>query len=186
MTEQEWLASEDPVEMLQHLSLSVPGISWKKGRKLRLFAKACWGVNREWRVSEEMPAEAEAICAIKRAGNPNAASLLRCIFGNPFRLPSLVKEWLGSTVIDLAQAASVKTLGDGSLDPPPLCVLADAIEEAGCTKEILLRHLRGWDLCECQLGHIPQGRPQCEGGWAKIPTPHVRGCWAVDLILGKE
>jgi hypothetical protein len=42
-----------------------------------------------------------------------------------------------------------------------LPILADAVEEAGCSDEALLGHLRG-------------------------PDPHVRGCWAVDLILGKE
>jgi hypothetical protein len=41
-----------------------------------------------------------------------------------------------------------------------LPVLADALEEAGCSEAELLGHLRG-------LG------------------PHVRGCWAVDLLLGK-
>jgi hypothetical protein len=42
-----------------------------------------------------------------------------------------------------------------------LPLLSDALEDAGCTDHDLLRHLRG-------LG------------------PHVRGCWAVDLVLGKE
>ncbi len=42
-----------------------------------------------------------------------------------------------------------------------LPVLADALEEAGCADAELLAHLRG-------------------------PGPHVRGCWAVDLVLGKE
>jgi hypothetical protein len=40
-------------------------------------------------------------------------------------------------------------------------VLADALEEAGCGSADLLSHLRA-------------------------PGPHVRGCWAVDLLLGKE
>jgi hypothetical protein len=40
-------------------------------------------------------------------------------------------------------------------------LLADALEEAGCADAALLSHLRG-------------------------PGPHVRGCWAVDLVLGKE
>ena len=40
-------------------------------------------------------------------------------------------------------------------------VLADALEEAGCSDDELLGHLRG-------------------------PGPHVRGCWALDLILGKQ
>jgi hypothetical protein len=42
-----------------------------------------------------------------------------------------------------------------------LPVLADALEEAGCTDADILSHLRG-------------------------PGPHVRGCWVVDLLLGKE
>jgi hypothetical protein len=37
-------------------------------------------------------------------------------------------------------------------------VLADALEEVGGADEALLGHLRG-------------------------PGPHVRGCWAVDLVL---
>lgn len=53
------------------------------------------------------------------------------------------------------------TTQTGALDPARLVVLADALEEAGCTEEALLRHMRS-------------------------PGPHVRGCWAVDLILGKE
>ena len=41
-----------------------------------------------------------------------------------------------------------------------LPALADALEEAGCDNAELLDHLRG-------------------------PGPHVRGCWAVDLVLGR-
>jgi hypothetical protein len=41
-----------------------------------------------------------------------------------------------------------------------LPVLADALTEAGCADADLLGHLRS-------------------------PGPHVRGCWAVDLLLGK-
>jgi hypothetical protein len=40
-----------------------------------------------------------------------------------------------------------------------LPVLADALEEAGCGDAEVLGHLRG-------------------------PGPHVRGCWALDLVLG--
>jgi hypothetical protein len=43
--------------------------------------------------------------------------------------------------------------------PPP--ILADAMEEAGCTDAAILDHCRG-------------------------PGPHARGCWLLDLILEKE
>ncbi len=41
-----------------------------------------------------------------------------------------------------------------------LPILADALEEAGCADADLLAHLRS-------------------------PGPHVRGCWALDLIIDK-
>ena len=64
----------------------------------------------------------------------------------------------------LAQAAierAVRSLPEGLLDIARLGVLADALEDAGCTDASLLGHLRG-------------------------PGPHCRGCWAVDLLLGRS
>jgi hypothetical protein len=40
-------------------------------------------------------------------------------------------------------------------------ILADALQDAGCDNDDVLNHCRG-------------------------PGPHVRGCWVVDLVLGKE
>jgi hypothetical protein len=48
-----------------------------------------------------------------------------------------------------------------SRDFERLPLLADALEDAGCTDAELLGHLRG-------------------------PGPHVRGCWPLDHILSKE
>ena len=48
---------------------------------------------------------------------------------------------------------------DRAFDRMP--ILADALEEAGCDDADVLTHLRG-------------------------DGPHARGCWAVDLVLGKE
>jgi hypothetical protein len=91
--------------------------------------------------------------------------LLRELVGNPFRTVALNPAWLtwqDGTVRELARAAyDERRLPEGTLDPARLAVLADALEDAGCTDAELLAHLRG-------------------------PGPHVRGCWAVDLILGKE
>jgi hypothetical protein len=86
------------------------------------------------------------------------AALLRDIF-NPFRPMSLDHAWRTPTVIALARAAYQERLPpQGELDLARLGVLADALEEAGCTEQRLLKHLRG-------LG------------------PHCRGCWALDLML---
>ncbi len=67
------------------------------------------------------------------------------------------------------------TIDDGSLDNARLAVLSDALEEAGCDNADLLMHLRG----ECVEGMGPCDYHPCA-------ATHYRGCWAVDLLLGKS
>jgi hypothetical protein len=104
--------------------------------------------------------------AARRQREPAAQCvLLRCICGNPFRPVAVSPAWLAwneGTVVRLAQAAyDERHLPPGTLDNARLAVLADALEEAGCTDGQILGHLRS-------------------GG------DHVRGCWALDLLLGKS
>jgi len=81
--------------------------------------------------------------------------LLRDIFGNPFRPVTPDSTWLTSNVTALAQAI----YDERAFDRMP--ILADALEDAGCTNQEILAHCRGVGA-------------------------HVRGCWVVDLLLGKE
>jgi hypothetical protein len=83
------------------------------------------------------------------------AKLLRDILGNPFRPVTLDLAWRTSAVTALAQTIYT----DHRFDAMP--ILADALEEAGCTSDDILAHCRG-------------------------DGPHVLGCWVVDLILGKQ
>ncbi|WP_238602500.1 hypothetical protein [Fimbriiglobus ruber] len=83
------------------------------------------------------------------------SALLRDIFGNPFRPPSVDPAWLTSTVLALAR--QMYDARDFALIP----ILADALQDAGCDSDDILAHCRG-------------------------DGPHVRGCWVVDLLLGKE
>jgi hypothetical protein len=88
--------------------------------------------------------------------------LVREVFGNPFRPHALASVWRTADVARLAGAAyEERTLPAGTLDNHRLAVLADALEEAGCADAELLGHLRD-------------------------PGPHVRGCWALDLLLGRS
>jgi hypothetical protein len=92
-------------------------------------------------------------------------ALLRDIFGNPFRPPVVVDPnwltWNDGIVRRLAEDVyEERTLPVGSLDNIRLAMLADALEECGGDDE-LVGHLRG-------------------------PGPHVRGCFVVDAILGRE
>jgi hypothetical protein len=81
--------------------------------------------------------------------------LLRCIAGNPFRpalpLPAAVLAWNDETIRRLAQSI----YDTRAFEQMP--VLADALEEAGCTDGAILEHCRG-------------------------PGPHARGCWVMDLL----
>jgi hypothetical protein len=90
--------------------------------------------------------------------------LVRDIFGNPFRpvtISSTVLTWHDATVVRLAQTAyEERHMPEGTLDNARLAVLADALEEAGCQDQDVLGHCRS-------------------GG------EHVKGCWVVDLLLGK-
>jgi hypothetical protein len=89
-------------------------------------------------------------------------ALLRDVAGNPFRPVSVHPSSLTTTVKSLACAAyDERVLPSGLLDSVRLQILADALEESGCSDPVLLAHLRG-------------------------PGPHVRGCFAVDALLGKS
>ncbi len=90
------------------------------------------------------------------------ANLLRDLFGDPFCPTSFDPAWRTSRVVSLAQAAyEERLLPAGTLDTQRLAILSDALEDAGCDNADILSHLRG-------------------------PGPHVRGCWVMDAILGKE
>ena len=82
--------------------------------------------------------------------------LLRDIFGNPFRPVAFADEWRSSTAVALA-----KQMYD-SRDFSAMPILADALQDAGCEDEQVLNHCRD------------------------AKQTHVRGCWVVDLVLGKK
>jgi hypothetical protein len=93
------------------------------------------------------------------------AVLLRDIFGNPFwatpAIAARVRAHDDGLVVKLAQAAyDDRVLPAGTLDPAPLAVLADALEESGADAG-LVAHLRD-------------------------PGTHVRGCFALDVVLGRS
>jgi hypothetical protein len=93
------------------------------------------------------------------------AGLLRDVFSPFHPLPAIdptVLQWNSGLIPRLARAAyEERLLPSGTLDSTRLAVLADALEEAGSDNEPLLAHCRG-------------------------AGPHVRGCVALDAILGKS
>lgn len=83
--------------------------------------------------------------------------LLRDIWGNPFRSVTLDPSWLTWNNNCVVRIAE-GIYADRAFNHLP--ILADALEDAGCIDQQILTHLRG-------------------------PGNHVRGCFAVDLCLGK-
>jgi hypothetical protein len=128
-----------------------------------LYGAACGGVG--WDIAEYAATNAAAgIGAAQPRGQQKAArqeesaaqlALLRDIFGNPFRPITFNPSWRTSDVMLLAQGI----YAERAFDRMP--ILADALQDAGCESDELLNHLRDAN------------------------ATHVRGCWALDLVLGK-
>ena len=82
--------------------------------------------------------------------------LFRDIFGNPFRKLPKLKK---TWLTETVVSLAAGIYAERAFDRMP--ILADALEDAGCDHADILNHCRG-------------------------DGPHVRGCWVVDLILGKQ
>ena len=199
MTEKEWLTCEGPRRMLEWLRRKV------SDRKLRLFTSAFWRWEGEKANSLQTQEQTDLTAAILYAETwaeegirpdlpfPKAfgwlpllaqhafdaaswtirnkrgfivvnaveaaqrqANLLRDIFGNPFLPVVFNPAWRTSDVMLLAQGI----YEERAFERMP--ILADALQDAGCDNEDILNHCRDAN------------------------TPHARGCWVVDLILGKQ
>jgi hypothetical protein len=86
------------------------------------------------------------------------ACLLRDIFGPlPFRSVSIAAAWVAWNECTVRRLAEA-VYTERAFERMP--VLADAMEEAGCDDAEMLAHCRG-------------------------PGPHTKGCWVVDLLLGR-
>jgi hypothetical protein len=84
------------------------------------------------------------------------AKLVRELFGNPFRPVAFSANWRTPDAMALARQI-YESRYFGAMP-----ILADALQDAGCDSDDILSHLRD---------------PH---------ATHVRGCWALDLVLGKE
>jgi len=213
MTEAEWLASNDPGRMLQFLGLWVnrrkaryftrevlapllPPLFDEDAGEWATAALDRWADGpTEARPTPLIPAWVNELrtrdanefplIITQRLGLPNpprgnwrpidprhpdrrmAQKVTR--LGPPERTSGLLREVFGNPVAPVAFSPTWRTsttlaLGQGMYDArdfSAMPILADALQDAGCEDAAILDHCRG-------------------------PGPHVRGCWVVDLVLGKE
>jgi hypothetical protein len=132
-------------------------VEWREGAAVQSASWAVWHKMTVFQATRGLRAAQQASPEPTREG-AHQSTIIHDIFGNPFRPIALAPSWLAWS------DGTVGKLAQGIYDERAfdrLPVLADALEEAGCADADVLSHCRG-------------------------PGPHVRGCWVVDLILGKQ
>ena len=114
-------------------------------------------VNRDAAAREALRAQMQSVLHCAKEGEErHQVCILREVTGNPFRSVVFAPEWRTDTAVALAR--QMYEARDFSAMP----ILADALQDAGCDNEDVLNHCRG------------------------ASAAHVRGCWVVDGVLGKE
>jgi hypothetical protein len=89
------------------------------------------------------------------------ARTLREIVGNAFKPPRFEAAWRTPDAVALAKGI----FDERAWDRIP--ILADALLDADCDEEAILRHCRGTEV------------------GVKEQPQHIRGCWVIELILGR-
>jgi len=106
---------------------------------------AVWQTLRRFQREYRIPRDSELCAVLREVVNP---------FSRALPEPGWLA-WGDGVVLRLAQ----DSFGAQAFGQLP--ILADALEDGGCSDTAILAHLRS-------------------------PGPHVRGCWVLDLILGKQ
>jgi hypothetical protein len=134
--------------------------AYREARRGTPARNACWAASKASRPTNPTGGMDETLTIIS-AGEDNPwhdllLGMIRDAYGpRLFRSVPVDSAWLTSNVVALARGIYT----DRAFDRLP--ILADALEDAGCTDADILAHCRG-------------------GG------EHVRGCWVVDLLTGRE
>jgi hypothetical protein len=134
---------------------------WACGRDIQEGAEksAGYAANRSTISVDESADDFDARCEERRVEESNVqASFLHDLFG-PMLFNTMTFDPSWRTWHDSTVPKIAQTIYDDR-HFQDLPILADALEKAGCSSADILNHCRS------------------EG-------PHVRGCWVVDLILGK-
>jgi hypothetical protein len=138
--------------------LDLGGVAAEAADLTARFA-AAWATGNSLWADSRTAAEAACIARAAGASGKTQCDLLRCIFGNRLRPGPPVP----SDVLRWNDA-TVRRIAQAIYDERrwgDMPLLGDALLDAGCDNDEVLAH--------CRIG-----------------GEHVRGCWVVDLLLGKE
>lgn len=128
-------------------------------------------------------------------GSVTAAA--RCVLGDPFRQWVMAGVARTRDTTSIAEAAVRERGEDGTLRPDALLALSDALIDAGVrpvgrTKQEVIRLRRSargccddhadYCPCDCLRDAPPDGIIE----HLRSPGPHYLGCWAIDLVLGRD
>jgi hypothetical protein len=105
--------------------------------------------------------EFEAEMKREKRERKQLARVLREIVGNAFTPPRFEAAWRTNDVVALAKGI----FDDRAFDR--MVILADALLDADCDEEAILRHCRGTEV------------------GVKEQPQHIRGCWVIELILNR-
>jgi hypothetical protein len=136
--------------------LSIATPGITREQRARRAAQAIYRLITEMRKSSARGQTGNRRKQAERMAERSLANGLREVFGNPFRPATFEPAWRTSDVMLLARGI----YEERAFDRMP--ILADALQDAGCDNPDILSHLRDAN------------------------ATHVRGCWALDLVLGKE
>jgi hypothetical protein len=159
LTEELWLKCKDGRNIVEYLPTHIGNLI--TSRKWKLFLQALGGIYNCKFTKPEGGWNAESV--LRRLNNLSLgedglvwADLLREVLGNPFKPIEIVYEEWRTPQV--VRYAN-RLYIDNKLDG--LLALSDMIEEEGCSDKEILDHLR-------------------------LDKKHVRGCWALDVVLGRS
>jgi hypothetical protein len=199
VTEQDWLASENPLQLLDYVGASL------ESRKAFLVTAACF--HRHW---ERLPTVAQewarlaALAAEGKATRQDLDDAFEALeeFGPPGEFVALLdmaygmwkSEWpyLEAGTQDPAWLAERKAQAGLVRDvfPNPFCPVVRKLAWGTDTVLGLARaaYTGAFDTLPVLADALEEAGCDCVDILAHCrgPGPHVRGCWVVDLVLSKE
>lgn len=189
MTKEEWLTATDPMSMWEHLR------GMRSDRKLRLFACAFFrqlyapsealhsiiAVGEKFADGAASNEELRTARRLARRQEPQQTMTIHVVVSDPISVyevlrrgrPLLhcqrIRDIFGNPFRPVSVDPSWRTSNVLALaqqmydtrDFSPMPILGDALQDSGCENDDILNHCRS-------------------------DGPHVRGCWVVDTLLGKE